>query len=134
MTARKPSLLGACRGDLRWERVPQARGYKRFFTKPIFLPSTNQLDTTRFMDFGAHSWIWTILVGLVIGAIAKLLMPGRDPGGCIITILLGIAGAFVGTWIGKIFAGENYVAGWIMSVVGAMVLLLLYRFLFKRGA
>jgi uncharacterized membrane protein YeaQ/YmgE (transglycosylase-associated protein family) len=86
------------------------------------------------MDFGAHSWIWTILVGLVIGAIAKLLMPGRDPGGCIITILLGIAGAFVGTWIGKIFAGENYIAGWIMSVVGAMVLLLLYRFIFKRGA
>ena len=78
--------------------------------------------------------IWTILVGLVIGAIAKLLMPGKDPGGCIITILLGIAGAFVGTWIGRIFAGGNYVAGWIMSVVGAMILLLLYRFLFKRGA
>ena len=86
------------------------------------------------MDFGALSWIWTILVGLVIGAIAKLLMPGRDPGGCIITILLGIAGALVGTWIGKFFAGENYVAGWIMSVVGAMILLLVYRFLFKRGA
>jgi uncharacterized membrane protein YeaQ/YmgE (transglycosylase-associated protein family) len=88
------------------------------------------------MDFGAHSFIWIILVGLVIGAIgaiAKLLMPGRDPGGCIITILLGIAGAFVGTWIGRIFAGENYVAGWIMSIVGAMVLLLLYRLLFKRG-
>jgi len=102
--------------------------------KSIFLPSANQLDTTRFMDFSAHSWIWTILVGLVIGAIAKLLMPGRDPGGCIITILLGIAGAFVGTWIGRVFAGGNYVAGWIMSVIGAMVLLLLYRFLFKRGA
>ena len=86
------------------------------------------------MDFGAHSWIWTILVGLVIGAIAKLLMPGRDPGGCIITILLGIAGAFVGTGIGRGFAGGHYVAGWIMSVIGAMVLLLLYRFLFKRGA
>jgi D-3-phosphoglycerate dehydrogenase len=103
-------------------------------SKSIFLPSTNQLDTTRFMDFGAHSWIWTILVGLVIGAIAKLLMPGRDPGGCIITILLGIAGAFVGTWIGRVFAGENYIAGWIMSVIGAMILLLLYRFIFKRGA
>ena len=87
-----------------------------------------------FMDFSAHSIIWTILVGLVIGAIAKLLMPGKDPGGCIITILLGIAGALVGTWIGRIFAGENYIAGWIMSVVGAMILLLLYRFLFKRGA
>jgi len=51
------------------------------------------------MDFGAHSIIWTIFVGLVVGAIAKLLMPGKDPGGCIITILLGIAGALVGTWI-----------------------------------
>jgi hypothetical protein len=47
------------------------------------------------MDFSAHSIIWTILVGLVIGAIAKLLMPGKDPGGCIVTILLGIAGALV---------------------------------------
>jgi uncharacterized membrane protein YeaQ/YmgE (transglycosylase-associated protein family) len=84
------------------------------------------------MDFGAHSIIWTILVGLVIGAIAKLLMPGKDLSGCIITILLGIAGALVGTWIGRIFAGENYAAGWIMSIVGAMILLLLYRFLFKR--
>ena len=76
----------------------------------------------------------TILVGLVVGAIAKLLMPGKDPGGCIITILLGIAGALVGTWLGRIFAGGSYVAGWIMSVVGAMILLLLYRFIFKRGA
>jgi uncharacterized membrane protein YeaQ/YmgE (transglycosylase-associated protein family) len=86
------------------------------------------------MDFSAHSIIWTLFIGLIVGAIAKLLMPGKDPGGCIITILLGIAGAFVGTWIGRIFAGGNYVAGWIMSVVGAMILLLLYRFLFKRGA
>ena len=84
------------------------------------------------MDFGAHSFIWIILVGLVIGAIAKLLMPGRDPGGCIITILLGIAGALVGTWIGRIFWGENYVAGWIMSIGSAMILLLLYRCHFKR--
>ena len=53
------------------------------------------------MDFGSHSIIWTILVGLVIGAIAKLLMPGQDPGGCILTILLGIAGALVGTWLGR---------------------------------
>ena len=74
----------------------------------------------------------TLLVGLIVGAIAKLLMPGKDPGGFIITILLGIAGALVGTWIGRIFAGSNYVAGWIMSIVGAMILLLLYRFLFKR--
>jgi uncharacterized membrane protein YeaQ/YmgE (transglycosylase-associated protein family) len=86
------------------------------------------------MDFGSHSIVWIILVGLVIGAIAKLLMPGKDPGGCIVTILLGIAGALVGTWIGRLFVGENYVAGWIMSIVGAMILLLLYRLVFKRGA
>jgi len=85
------------------------------------------------MDFGAHSIIWIILVGLIIGAVAKLLVPGKDPGGCIVTILLGIAGALVGTWIGRIFAGGSYVAGWIMSVVGAMILLLLYRLLFRRG-
>lgn len=76
--------------------------------------------------------IATLVIGLVVGAIAKLLMPGRDPGGCIITILLGIAGAFVGTWIGRMFAGDSYIAGWIMSVVGAMVLLLLYRLLFHK--
>lgn len=69
----------------------------------------------------------TIFIGLVVGAIAKLLMPGKDPGGFIITILLGIAGAFVGTWLGKMFWGNNYAAGWIMSIVGAMLLLLIYR-------
>jgi uncharacterized membrane protein YeaQ/YmgE (transglycosylase-associated protein family) len=63
----------------------------------------------------------------------KAANAGEDPGGCIITILLGIAGAFVGTWIGRIFAGGSYIAGWIMSVVGAMILLLLYRLLFRRG-
>ncbi|MGE5209081.1 MAG: GlsB/YeaQ/YmgE family stress response membrane protein [Alphaproteobacteria bacterium] len=77
------------------------------------------------MTFG--SILTTIVVGLIVGAIAKLLMPGKDPGGFIVTILLGIAGAFVGTWIGRMFMGENYAAGWIMSIVGAMVLLLLYR-------
>jgi uncharacterized membrane protein YeaQ/YmgE (transglycosylase-associated protein family) len=78
----------------------------------------------------------TLLVGLIVGAIAKLLMPGKDPGGFIITILLGIAGAFIATYLGQALgwykAGQP--AGWIMSVVGAMILLLLYRFLFKRGA
>ena len=75
----------------------------------------------------------TVLVGLIVGAIAKLLMPGKDPGGFIITILLGIAGAFIATYIGQAIgwykAGQP--AGWIMSVIGAMILLLLYRLLFK---
>ena len=86
------------------------------------------------MDFlGQHTIIATLVIGLIVGAIAKLLIPGKDPGGCIITILLGIAGAFVGTWVGRLFWGENYLAGWIMSVVGAMILLLLYRMLFRRS-
>ena len=78
--------------------------------------------------------IWTLVIGLVVGAIAKLLTPGRDPGGCIITMLLGIAGAFVGTWIGRLFWGGTYAAGFIMSVIGAMILLLIYRLIAgKRG-
>ena len=78
--------------------------------------------------------ISTLIIGLVVGAIAKLLMPGRDPGGCLITILLGIAGAFVGTWIGRVFWGGNYIAGWIMSVLGAMLLLFIYRLIRGRRA
>jgi uncharacterized membrane protein YeaQ/YmgE (transglycosylase-associated protein family) len=91
------------------------------------------LYTIIAMDFSAHSIIWVLLAGLVIGAIAKLLMPGRDAGGCIITMLLGVAGAFVGTWLGRMFTGnENYTAHWIMSIVGAMLLLFLYRMIAGR--
>jgi uncharacterized membrane protein YeaQ/YmgE (transglycosylase-associated protein family) len=86
------------------------------------------------MDFSGHGIISTLVIGLIIGAIAKLLMPGKDPGGCIVTILLGIAGAFVGTWLGRLFMGENYLAGWPMSVVGAMILLLIFRLLFRSGS
>ena len=75
----------------------------------------------------------TLLVGLIVGAIGKLLMPGKDPGGFIITILLGIAGAFIATYLGQAIgwykAGQP--AGWIMSVIGAMIVLLLYRLMFK---
>ena len=81
-----------------------------------------------------HPFIGVLVIGLIVGAIAKLLMPGKDPGGCIVTILFGIAGAFVGTWLGRLFMGENYIAGWIMSVVGAMILLLIYRLLFRRSS
>ena len=81
-----------------------------------------------------HPIIGVVVLGLIVGVIAKLLMPGKDPGGCIVTILLGIAGAFVGTWIGRLFFGAQYYAGWIMSIVGAMVLLLIYRLFFHRRA
>ena len=96
----------------------------------ISLLSTNQSDTTRF----TMAILSTILIGLIVGAIAKLLMPGKDPGGFIVTILLGIAGAFIATYLGQALgwykAGQP--AGWIMSIIGAMILLLLYRLLFKR--
>jgi uncharacterized membrane protein YeaQ/YmgE (transglycosylase-associated protein family) len=76
----------------------------------------------------------TILIGLIVGAIAKLLMPGKDPGGFIVTILLGIAGAFIASYLGQAIGWykSGQPAGWIMSVIGAMILLLLYRLLFKR--
>lgn len=75
----------------------------------------------------------TCFIGLIIGAIAKLLMPGKDPGGCIITMLLGIAGAWLGTFLGRLtFGGEAYAAGWIMSIIGAMILLLIYRMIAGR--
>jgi uncharacterized membrane protein YeaQ/YmgE (transglycosylase-associated protein family) len=77
------------------------------------------------------SWI---LFGLVVGIIAKLLMPGRDPGGFIVTILLGIAGAMVGGFIGRAmgFYGANEGAGWLMSILGAIVLLAIYRMMVRR--
>ena len=75
---------------------------------------------------GIISWI---IVGLIVGAIAKLVMPGRDPSGIIVTILLGVAGALVGGAIGHGLGmyGPDQGAGWIMSIVGAVILLALYR-------
>jgi uncharacterized membrane protein YeaQ/YmgE (transglycosylase-associated protein family) len=79
------------------------------------------------------SWI---LFGLVVGIIAKLLMPGRDPGGFIITILLGIAGALVGGFVGRAmgFYGPDETAGWLISILGAIILLALYRMMVRRRA
>ncbi len=79
-------------------------------------------------------FLWTLLIGLVIGAVAKLLMPGKDPGGIIVTMLLGVAGSFVATYLGQVFGlyRDGSSAGFIMSVLGAMLLLLIYR-LFKRN-
>ena len=78
--------------------------------------------------------LYTILIGLVIGVVAKFLMPGRDPGGCIITILLGIAGSFVASYLVQAMRwyAPGQPAGFIFSVIGAMILLLIYRMLFGR--
>lgn len=74
--------------------------------------------------------IWLIIFGAIVGAIAKLLMPGRDPGGCIVTILLGIAGSVLGGFLlGLILPGRSMAdpAGWIGAILGAILLLWLYR-------
>ena len=78
------------------------------------------------------SWI---LFGLVVGIIAKLLMPGRDPGGFIVTILLGIAGALLGGFIGRAmgFYGPNQVAGYLMSILGGIILLAIYRMVARKS-
>jgi uncharacterized membrane protein YeaQ/YmgE (transglycosylase-associated protein family) len=70
-----------------------------------------------------------IVFGLIVGIIAKLLMPGRDPGGFVITILLGIAGAMLGGFIGRAIGlyGPNQSAGYIVSILGAVLLLAIYR-------
>lgn len=83
--------------------------------------------------FGVLGWI---LFGLVAGVIAKLLMPGKDPGGFIVTILLGIAGALLGGFLGRAMGlyGEGEPAGMIMSILGAILLLALYRVMTRSRA
>ena len=77
-----------------------------------------------------------IVFGLIVGALAKLVMPGRDPGGIIVTMLLGITGALLGGFLGRAmgFYGPGEAAGWLMSFLGAVVLLMLYRMLVRRRA
>ncbi len=78
--------------------------------------------------------LWELIIGLVVGAVAKFLMPGKDPGGIWITMIIGIAGSILATYIGQAIgwyqAGQG--AGFIMSVVGAIVLLFIYRLI--KGA
>jgi uncharacterized membrane protein YeaQ/YmgE (transglycosylase-associated protein family) len=81
--------------------------------------------------FGILGWI---VFGLIIGAIAKLVMPGRDPGGIIVTMLLGIVGAIFGGYIGQAVGmyGPNQSAGVFMSILGAVIVLFIYRLLVGR--
>jgi uncharacterized membrane protein YeaQ/YmgE (transglycosylase-associated protein family) len=83
--------------------------------------------------YGIIGWI---VIGFLAGAIAKLLMPGRDPGGCIVTIILGIVGALVAGWLGHLIGwyGPNDKAGFVAAVVGAFILLLIYRLAAGRRA
>ncbi len=82
--------------------------------------------------FGILGWI---IFGLIVGVIAKLLMPGRDPGGFVITILLGIAGSILGGFIGRalgFYGPGTRGAGWIISIIGAVVILAIYRAIVGR--
>jgi uncharacterized membrane protein YeaQ/YmgE (transglycosylase-associated protein family) len=84
------------------------------------------------------SWIVWIIVGLVAGAIAKFLMPGPDPGGIIVTILIGIVGALLGGWLGQTFLGVGQTSGFniptlLTAIVGTLILLFLYRMVAGRG-
>ena len=80
--------------------------------------------------------LWTLLIGLVIGTVAKFIMPGKDPGGIIVTMLIGIAGSFVATYIGQVLGwyqpGQS--AGFIMSVLGAVLLLGIYHLIRRKTA
>jgi uncharacterized membrane protein YeaQ/YmgE (transglycosylase-associated protein family) len=81
------------------------------------------------------SIIWAIIIGFVVGLIAKALTPGRDPGGFIVTALLGIVGAVVATWIGQAmgFYAAGQSAGFIASVIGAIIVLAIYHMIRGRG-
>ena len=82
-------------------------------------------------EYGILGWI---VIGLLAGGIAKLLMPGKDPGGCIVTILLGIAGALLAGFLGRAVGwyDGNEGAGFIAAIVGAFVILFIYRMVMKR--
>lgn len=78
--------------------------------------------------------IWTIIIGLLAGLVAKFVLPGKDPGGFIVTTLIGIAGALIATYLGQAIGwyqvGQS--AGFIGAVVGSIILLLLYRLFFRK--
>lgn len=82
-------------------------------------------------------WLGVFVIGLIVGLVAKLLMPGKGPGGFIITAVIGILGALLATWAGQnVFHwyGEGESAGFIASVFGALVLLLIYHLLTRKSA
>lgn len=80
--------------------------------------------------------IWVIVIGFVVGVIAKFLMPGKDPAGFIITVIIGIAGSFLGTYLGRAIGhyGPDQSAGFLMSLVGAIILLAIYHLFTRRKA
>jgi uncharacterized membrane protein YeaQ/YmgE (transglycosylase-associated protein family) len=81
-----------------------------------------------------HGWIAWIIIGAIAGAIARAIMPGRDPGGCIITILLGIGGAVLAGWLGNMLGWykQGQGAGFIAAIIGAIIILFIWRLIAGR--
>ncbi|HYE26624.1 MAG TPA: GlsB/YeaQ/YmgE family stress response membrane protein [Allosphingosinicella sp.] len=81
-----------------------------------------------------HGWIAWIIIGALAGAIAKAIMPGRDPGGCIVTILLGIGGALLAGWLGNMLGWyrQGQGAGFIAAIIGAIIILFIWRLIARR--
>ena len=129
--------LGLVRGDLRleelWMETPASDGD---FSGARLEFCTRLMLWTRRMGGGSMHIIGIIIIGFLAGVVAKLLMPGRDPGGFIVTTLLGIVGAFVATYLGQAIgwyrADEG--AGFVGAVVGAVILLAIYHFVKRRSA
>jgi len=103
------------------------------FRAPGWIVAAGVLGVVILLAGSRASWI---VFGLVVGIIAKLVTPGKDPGGLIVTMLLGIAGALLGGFIGRAmgFYGPEQAAGWLMSIGGAILLLVLYRVMVRRRA
>ena len=87
------------------------------------------------------SWLWMFIVGLIVGIVAKFLMPGKDPGGFIVTAILGIAGMFLGGWLSSVIFGTHVgangniePAGFVGGVIGALILLAIYRVFMRKRA
>ena len=93
------------------------------------IPAKNNYGETAMF-----SLLWTCIIGLIVGALAKLIMPGKDPGGVIVTMILGIAGAFVGGFLGRLVGHyePGQPAGFFMSLIGALILLAIYHFIRRR--
>jgi uncharacterized membrane protein YeaQ/YmgE (transglycosylase-associated protein family) len=100
------------------------------------LEDSVRVNVRQFEGVKSIHFLWALIIGLVVGAVAKLLMPGRDPGGIIVTSLLGIAGSLLATFLGQALGWyrEGQGAGFLTSVIGAILLLSIYRAFRHRTA
>ena len=100
------------------------------------IPTSRLSAAKTFQFYNIMGFLWMLIIGLIVGAIAKFLMPGKDPGGIIITILIGIAGSMVAGFLGRSLGwyAEGEPIGFIASLVGAILLLVIYRFATKGRA